>query len=342
MRRLRNTKARRAGAACLAAAMILALTGCGSADKSAPLSLQSGYSMNSAVMKDSAMSEAATEMDMGIYESESVESTSASVGESAAAADSQRKLIKTVNMTVETKEYDTLMSTLTDRVETLGGYIERMDAYNGSSYSNYRSARNASLTIRIPKDKLDSFLETVSSVGNVISRSDNVEDVTLTYVDLESHKEALEVEQERLLTYLEQAETLEDMITLESRLSSVRYQLESMESQLRTFDNQVDYSTVYINIEEVKELTPVPVDEPTRWERLTEGFVESLKDVGNGILDFLIWIVVHLPYFAVWAVVIIGIILIVKGIRKHSKKKKAKKLEMMQKQQAQQQNQQQQ
>lgn len=336
MRRLRNTKVGRAGAACLAAAMILSLVGCGSADQSAPTSLQSGYSMNSAVMKDSAMSEAATEMDMGLYESESSGSAASFVGESAAVADSQRKLIKTVNMTVETKEYDALMSTLTDRVKALGGYIERMDAYNGSSYSGSRSARNASLTIRIPKDKLDGFLETVSAAGNVISRSDNVEDVTLTYVDLESHKEALEVEQERLLAYLEQAETIEDMITLESRLSNVRYQLESMESQLRTFDNQVDYSTVYISIEEVKELTPVPVDEPTRWERLTEGFVESLKDVGNGILDFLIWIVVHLPYIAVWAVVIIGIILIIRGIRKHSKKKKAKKLEMMQKKQEQQ------
>ena len=69
--------------------------------------------------------------------------------------------------------------------------------------------------------------------------------MTLQYVDLESHKKALTTEQDRLIELMEQAETVEDIITIEGRLSEVRYQLESMESQLRTYDNKIDYSTVY-------------------------------------------------------------------------------------------------
>ena len=82
-----------------------------------------------------------------------------------------------------------------------------------------------------------------------------------------------EEEQERLLSLLEQAETMEEIIALESRLTEVRYQLESMESQLRTMDNQVSYSTVYLSIEEVEHFTP-PAEKGT-WERISTGFSEN-------------------------------------------------------------------
>lgn len=82
-------------------------------------------------------------------------------------------------------------------------------------------------------------------------------------------------EQERLMTYLEQAESIEEMMTIESRLSDIRYQLESMESQLRTYDSQIEYSTVSLYISEVVELTPVETKEQTTWERISEGFYEA-------------------------------------------------------------------
>ncbi len=234
------------------------------------------------------------------------------------AAATERKLIKNVDMNVETREYDKLLSAVENKVTELGGYIESLDAYNGSSYYNYRSTRNANMTIRIPKDRLDDFLNTVSDLGNVTSRTENVQDVTLTYVDLESHRDALKTEQERLLQLLEQAESIEDIITIEQRLSDVRYQLESMESQLRSYDNQVDYSTVYLYIDEVEVYTPV--EEETTWERISAGFMDSLKSIGEGIKEAAIWFVIHIPYLVIWAVVILIIILILKKIKKRTKR----------------------
>ena len=232
-----------------------------------------------------------------------------------------RKLIRTVNMTVETKEYDTLLSTLETEVQSRGGYIESMDSYNGSSYSSYRSTRHASLTLRIPKAQLDNFLALISDIGNVVRRSDNVEDVTLSYVDLESRRNALRTEQERLLELLEMAESVEDIITIEDRLSSVRYQLESMESRLRTMDNQVDYSTVYMDVSEVQELTLVK--EQTAWERISYGFVDSLKDIGHGAVEFAIWFLVNIPYLVIWAIVITVVVILIRGIRRKRRAKKA-------------------
>lgn len=232
-----------------------------------------------------------------------------------------RKLIKTVELEMETKEFERMMTELETQVQELGGYIENLETYNGSSYSGYRTSRWANLTIRIPKEALNGFLQNMSEIGNVVRRSDNVEDVTLSYVDMESHRDMLKAEQARLLEFMEQAETIEDMIALEERLSNVRYSLESMESRLRTVDNQVDYSTVYLNLSEVKELTPV--EEKTDLQRITEGFAGSLKDIGNGIKESAIWFVINIPYLVIWAAVIAALVLILKKYRKKHREKKA-------------------
>ena len=238
---------------------------------------------------------------------------------------SKRKLIKTVNMNVETQEYDTLMGNLQDRVKELGGYVQNMDSHNGSAYNYSRSQRYANMTLRIPQQSLDEFIGSISDLANVVSRSESVNDVTLQYVDMQSHKESLQVEQKRLLELLEQADDLEDIITLEDRLTKVRYQIESMESSLRTFDDQVDYSTVYLRIDEVKIYTVVEEEEETVWERMTHGFMDSLEDVKDGFVNFGVWFVVNIPYLIIWAVVITVICLVLRRITKGKKGKGLKK-----------------
>lgn len=305
----------------LTAGMILSLTACGSSSKdSYGISdlMDADYSV---VSNEAAASEVSAESGFGMTEgydsAENAQDTGNTVPEETAAT-TDRKLIKTVNMDVETREYDKLLSAVENKVAELGGYIESLDAYNGSTYYSYRSTRNANLTIRIPKDRLEEFQNTVSELGNVTSRSENVQDVTLTYVDLQSHRDALRTEQERLLQLLEQAESVEDIITIEQRLSDVRYQLESMESQLRSYDNRVDYSTVYLYIDEVEVYTPV--EEETVWERISTGFVDSLKNIGEGLKEAAIWFVIHIPYLVIWAIVIAVIVLILKKIKKRTKR----------------------
>ncbi len=233
---------------------------------------------------------------------------------SASVRQTDRKLIKNVDMDVETKEFDTLMDRLSERISEVGGYVESMNVYNGSVYNEWRSNRSAQMVVRIPQDRLDDFLNTVTALCNVTRRNEKEVDVTLTYVDLESHKEALQTERDRLMELLSAAETVEDIITIESRLSEIRYQIESMESQLRTYDNQVNYSTVNLEIEEVKELTPV--EEETVWERISGGFVNSLQNLGHNLTELCIWILVNSPYLVIWAAVITVLVLLWRRIRK--------------------------
>ncbi len=233
---------------------------------------------------------------------------------------SQRKLIKTVDLNVETESYDTLVAGLESQIEELGGYIEYQYQYNGSGYSNYQETRYANMQIRIPVKRLEEFILRVGEQSNITNKEERVEDVTLRYVDLESHKKALLTEQDRLLDLLTIAETVEDIITIEQRLSDVRYQLESMESQLRTLDNQIDYSTINLSIREVKRLTPT--QEKTVWDKIKNGFSESIYNIGHGIVNFFIWFVVNIPYIIIWAVVIFIAFRIIKTIIKKKNSKK--------------------
>jgi len=291
------------------------LTGCGA---SAPMEklTHTTYDSDESESMSAGAGNGFSSMDsMGMPES------GATDGEAVAVQDN-RKLIKNVDMSVETKEFDNFMATLESNVRGCGGYIENSEIYNGSSYTSYRSSRNATLTLRIPQQQLDAFLAEVSGISNVVRRSDSVRDVTLAYVDMESHRDALKTEQARLLELVEQAESLEDILVIEERLTQIRYQLESMESQLRTMDNQVEYSTVYLNVSEVKELTPV--EEASVGQRIADGFGESLTEIGDGATELFVWFVVSIPYLLIWAVVITVIVLLVKRIffnkKKHEKK----------------------
>ena len=223
-----------------------------------------------------------------------------------------RKLIQTVGLEVETKEFQQMMSSLETQVEELGGYIENMETYNGSSYSGYVSSRYANLTIRVPNGKLDSFLQTVSDIGNVVRRNDSVEDVTLSYVDMESRRNTLRTEQERLLAFLEKAETIEEIIALEQR----------------TLDNLIDYSTVELHVSEVRELTEVRQEEPGSGKRIVEGFLRSLRDIGDGLMEFAIWFLTHSPYLVIWAAVIgAALVCCMKARKKRLAKKAAREQE---------------
>lgn len=246
-------------------------------------------------------------------------------GQNEDAIRTERKLIRTVDLNLETENYDSLMEGLEQEINALGGYIEYKDAYHGN-YKNringYRN-RHANITARIPAEKLDEFTGKAAEIGNITYESESVEDVTLQYVDLSSHKKMLLKEHERLMELLENAESMEDIIVIESRLSEVRYQIESMESQIRTFDNQVDYSTVHINIEEVEHYTPQP--EKSTWERIKSGFSENVYRVTNGIKDFAIEFVIAIPVLLVWAaVIIVGVILIRMILKRKNKYREEK------------------
>ena len=287
------------------------LSGCGS--KAAGTA---AMTYDRAMVEEVAMAPAAAPAEGAALKNTAAETGSASMPQN-------RKWIITMNLTAETDDLDALRSALDEKINALNGYVEDQSVYNGSAYQNSRRYRSANLTIRIPADSIDAFVQDVDGLANIVRQNKSIEDVTLSYVATESRLKALQTEETRLLELLAQAETMSDLLEIEARLSEVRGELENYTSQKRLYDNQIDYATIYLAIEEVQEYTPV--EEPTLWERISKGFQDNLKGVGEDLLDVLVWIIVSLPYLVVFAILITLVVLIIKPIRRRRMAKKAAK-----------------
>ena len=233
-----------------------------------------------------------------------------------------RKWIITMDMNVETEDLDTMLEALDDHILSLEGYVEGQNIHNGSAYAT-RRYRSASLTVRIPAEALDQFTAEVEGICNVVSSNKKLEDITLTYVSTESRMKALQTEEARLLELMEMAETMSDLLEIEARLTDVRYELESVTSRLRTYDNQVNYATIYLYIDEVQEYTPVA--ERTVWQRISEDFSSNLTSLGESLVDLFVWIVTSSPFLVVYGALIAGVVFVVKKLRKLGKVRKNKK-----------------
>ena len=283
-----------------------------------------GGSSTAAANKYAVREEAAAEAPMAMDMAANGSLTMGSASEGSTVLPESRKWIITVHMSAETDDLDAMTAALDQRISALGGFVEDQNIYNGSSYST-RRYRNASLTIRIPAGDVDAFTQDVEGIANVVRQEKNLEDVTLNYVSTESRMKALQTEEARLLDFMEQAETMADLLEIEARLTDVRYELERGTSQLRLYDNQIDYATIYLDIEEVQEYTPV--EEPTFWERITGGFSDSLEGLWEGFVDFIVWIVANSPYLVVYGILLFLLALLTRRVRKYKIRKKAKKNE---------------
>ena len=140
--------------------------------------------------------------------------------------------------------------------------------------------------------------------------------MTLQYTDMESRLKVLRTEEERLLAFMEEAKSVSEMLEIEKRLTEVQAQLDSLTSQLKVYDNLVDYGTIYLSVEEVEQYTEVQEKDPTMWQRISTGFVSSVKNVWNFLKGVVVVLIVGLPYLALVAVAGIAVWLIIRRKRK--------------------------
>ena len=158
--------------------------------------------------------------------------------------------------------------------------------------------------------------------GNITNISQDIRDITLEYVDVAGRISTLEAELERLNELLSEASSIEDILAIESKISDVRYELESYQSRMNSYDNQIDYSTVNISVLEVDVVSASQGD--SVWEQIQSGFMSSLYGLGRGLSGFVIGLLSGIPYLAV---IVVVIVIIVKVAHRRGRKKKERPAE---------------
>ena len=220
-------------------------------------------------------------------------SAEGSTAQSAQSAQSS-KIIYTANLTLESKDYDAARTALDEALADADGYME---SSNESTYTG--SSRSLSLTLRVPQEHYASFLAAAAQAGNLVNRSEQAEDVTSQYVDLEARLANLKAQRTRLQELQASADNLSDLLEIESSLSDVQYQLESYQSQLDWYSDQVECCTVYISLDEVQTYTPV--DESFA-SRLQNALLDGWANFTGGVQDLAVIIV------GCWPAIVVGAI----------------------------------
>ena len=219
-------------------------------------------------------------------------------GESAGAAEDgasdrleSAKMIYTARMEVETTGFDAADADLRTLVEVLGGYFEQAAVHNyGSGY------RSGDYTVRIPADQYRPFLERVGALCHVTYQEEFKENVSKQYYDAESRLVTQQTKLERLQALLAQAENMEDIITIESAISDTELEIEQLTGTLRHYDSLVDFSTVYITLQEVYQLSNVEEPATSFGSRVGTAFASGWR----GFVSTLESLAVALAYGWVW------------------------------------------
>ena len=314
-------KTKRYAALLLALVLCLSLCACGSADKSAQYEAREAadyadyYEYYAPEMAPAPMQmSAAYDMDMEMAMEDSglaMMNTAATGAKKAAGAEGSdtpeenpEKIIYSGDATVETTDFDRSIAALEEMIAREGGFIES-SSVNGSNYYDTSrgraSRRSASYTLRIPSERFSALMGSLSDIGNVPYTHTYTENVTAQYYDVQARLKALQAQEARLVEMLSIAETVEDIITIEDKLSDVRYRIDSHQSSLNNWDRRVAYSTLSVTVKEVQEYTPEKVTKLSYGQELALAFKDALKNAGQFFKDLLVWLVSALPTLVILA-----------------------------------------
>ena len=257
--------------------------------------------------------EAATySLDAGATDRMNVGTDVLSENDAAAAEDRQAstspKIIYTANLTLESKDYDTARAALDAALNDAGGYLE-----SSSEYSDVGSSRSVNLTFRVPEENYQSFLDAVAQAGNVTYKSQQADDVTTQYMDVETRLANLEAQRTRLQELQAQADNLSDLLQIETSLTDVQSQIESWQSQLDWYSNQVQQCTVYVNLSEVQNYTPT---DESFLGSVGAAFAQGWSNFVNGLQQLAVWLA------GAWPVVLVVAAAACAGFVVWKKKKK--------------------
>lgn len=230
--------------------------------------------------------------------------------EAPAPADSDRDIVKTASITLTAADTAAAADKAVSIATDAGGRVDRRSEDAGS-----RSGRaHISLVLRVPVSKLDKTIEDLKGLGTVRTVEINADDVTDQRVDLDARITALQTSVDRLLAIMRDAKDPDALIKAEDALSQRQADLDSLRAQRAQLGDQIDYSTV--NLEVVAEQIggPSPREYNGFFGQVERGW-DAMVDVGSGAVMLFGLLLPWLAALAVAAGIVYGIVLALKSRR---------------------------
>lgn len=215
----------------------------------------------------------------------------------------EKKIIDNATLSIETVEFDKAVETLKASLNEYKGYMQSSNiSHPGVGSDNYKTYRNADFVVRIPKESFQDFLKSAETMGVITNENTGSEDITKQYYDTETRLKVYEAQEARYLELLNEAKTMEDILTIEKQLTEVRYNIEYLAGYKNQMNDLVDYGTVNISLHEVDEPTKA-IDNPKNFGgKIVNAFANSLKSLKNVGTSLILIIVAVIPYAVILGV----------------------------------------
>lgn len=225
------------------------------------------------------------------------------------AASTERMVVRTANLDLVVPDTEKALEETQAMARELGGYVVSVEAYQ------YQEGRKATVTFRVPSDKLDIALERLRAMATTVRReSVSGQDVTDQYVDLRSRLRHLEAKEKQLLEFLDRAEDTEAVLAVYEQLSQTQAEIEQVKGRMQYLENQAALATITVS------LTPDVLAQPLDtggWNlpATVRGAVEVLLNVLEFLVRAFIYIViVVLPTLILIALPLVGVFLLVRWL----------------------------
>lgn len=229
------------------------------------------------------------------------------------------KIIRSASFNVKTADYDADLQKIQDLAADMGGRVEYLSS-NGDAAGG--QTRSASLTLRIPAQRLDEFLTGAQGVGTITGMTQQMEDVSDSYYDTQTRLKTQQEKLARLQDMMASAQDVSDLIEIESAIADAQYYIDRYTGTLKAYDSKVDYSTVRVTVRETR---VTETKEVSLGERIVTGIGDSFREFGWFLEDMVIFLAAALPWIITLAAVVIVAVLIIRA-RKNRKNKKEKKV----------------
>ncbi|MBO6214552.1 MAG: DUF4349 domain-containing protein [Lachnospiraceae bacterium] len=226
------------------------------------------------------------------------------------AAVNEEKLVYTCNVSIDTLEYDGALSRLKELLKQYDGFLESENYSDGNDYSyDYyyvepsEKHRNYSATYRVPTANYEAMLSDMEQIGDMRSKSANVDNLTQEYSDLGITLDVLQQTYDRYSALMETATDEEYILQIQEKLTDTQIRIEQVKSRMNVINRDVAYSTIYVTLREVREYEAEP--EPT--DTFVQRLISTVKDSFSVFLSFLeglLFLIIRLLPFAILGLLI--------------------------------------
>jgi len=224
-------------------------------------------------------------------------------------------VIYQADLQLRVKKFEKTLQNIEEQVIKYGGFISESNVFKDGE-----EQVSGQITVRIPQKYFQAFLrEAEGQAAEVLQRNITGTDVTEEYVDLDSRLKSKRVVEERLTSFMKNAQKTEDLLKISADLATVQEEIETILGRMKYLENQTSLSTVHISLFENKVIVPnLDDDDLNTWDKTKKQFMKSTNMLLAAISGLFVFLVGNLPVLVILGVVAVFSYLFIKRVLKRN------------------------